>query len=131
MPHKSRLPEFLKSLHRKIERQNDISIRAYRFDGEFGNNGGITSWLNKKGIAHEKTIIKRYHMNGVVERGFRSEREKSSSMLYDATVAGQILAVLGSRTTETLGTATIPGIFFGRRLLSWRSGTRTVPPLEL
>jgi hypothetical protein len=70
-------------------------------------------------------------MNGVVERGFRSEREKSSSMLYDATVAGQILAVLGSRTTETLGTATIPGIFFGRRLLSWRSGTRTVPPLEL
>ncbi|KAG9512183.1 hypothetical protein KCU93_g10402, partial [Aureobasidium melanogenum] len=105
---KHELPAKLKALHKRIERKHGITIAAYRLNNELPKYGKITRWIKKHGITIKPAIPYRHHMNGVAERGFRTERERSSAMMRETHLAGRVADIIGKRTQEALEHTTIP-----------------------
>jgi hypothetical protein len=101
---KDKIPEVFRHLHRSIEKRNNITIRAYRLDNEFPLYGELRDWLQRHAISLENSVPHTHHMNGVAERGFRTDRERASAMLQEATnsVSSTICKILGTRTEEAM-----------------------------
>ena len=101
---KDKVPEVFRHLHRTIEKRNNMTIRAYRLDNEFPLYGELRDWFQRHAISLENSVPHTHHMNGVAERGFRTERERASAMLQEATksVSSTISKILGTRTEEAM-----------------------------
>jgi len=101
---RDKIPEIFRQLHRTIERRHDLKIRTYRLDNEFPSHGALRDWFRRHAISLETTVPYTHHMNGVAERGFRTDRERASAMLQEATdnISTRISQILGTRTEETL-----------------------------
>jgi hypothetical protein len=101
---KDKIPEVFRHLHRTIEKRNNITIRAYRLDNEFPLYGELRDWFQRHAISVENSVPYTHHMNGVAERGFRTNRERASAMLQEATnsVSSTISKILGTRTEEAM-----------------------------
>jgi hypothetical protein len=78
---KDKVPEVFRHLHRTIEKRNNITIRTYRLDNELPNYGELRDWFQRHAISLENSVPNTHHMNGVAERGFRTDRERASAML--------------------------------------------------
>ena len=87
-----------------IEKRNNITIRAYRLDNELPHYGELRDWFQRHAISLENSVPHTHHMNGVAERGFRTDRERASAMLQEATnsVSTTISKILGTRTEEAM-----------------------------
>ncbi|KAH0166409.1 hypothetical protein KCU67_g4321, partial [Aureobasidium melanogenum] len=109
---KHQLPAVFKKLHKRIERKHDITIATYRMDNELPSYGKIKRYVEKHGITLEVAIAYRHHMNGAIERGFRTERERASAMIRETQLAGRITDILGNRTHEALLHTSIPEEFW-------------------
>jgi hypothetical protein len=96
-----------KELHRSIERQFGVEIRAYRFDGEF-QIGEVKDWVTRKSIAIQTVLPDQHHMAGVVERSFRTIREKAAPMVQERTISGQLFRLIDNRSQQLLRETTIP-----------------------
>lgn len=105
---KHQLPAALKKLHKRIERRHSVTIATYRFDNELPKYNKVVRWVEKHGVTMEKAVPYQHYMNGVVERGFRTGRERSSAMLRETHLAGRIADIIGRRTQETLANSSIP-----------------------
>jgi hypothetical protein len=101
---KDKIPEVFRHLHRTIEKRNNITVRAYRLDNEFPLYGELRDWFQRHAISLENSVPYTHHMNGVAERGFRTDRERASAMLQEATnsVSSTISKILGTRTEEAM-----------------------------
>ncbi|OAQ57917.1 integrase core domain-containing protein [Pochonia chlamydosporia 170] len=101
---KDKIPEVFRHLHRTIEKRNNITIRAYRLDNEFPLYGELRDWFQRHAISLENSVPYTHHMNGVAERGFRTDRERASAILQEATnsVSATISKILGTRSEETM-----------------------------
>lgn len=99
---KDKIPNVFRHLHRTIEKRNNITIRAYRLDNEFPSYGELRDWFQRHAISLENSVPHTHHMNGVAERGFRTDRERASAMLQEATnsISSTISKILGTRTEE-------------------------------
>lgn len=101
---KDNIPEVFRHLHQTIEKRNNMTIRAYRLDNEFPLYGELRDWFQRHAISLENSVPYTHHMNGVAERGFRTDRERASAMLQEATnsVSSTISKILGTRTEEAM-----------------------------
>lgn len=101
---KNKIPEVFRHLHRTIEKRNNVTIRAYRLDNEFPLYGELRDWFQRHAISLENSVPYTHHMNGVAERGFRTDRERASAILQEATnsVSATISKILGTRSEETM-----------------------------
>ena len=101
---KDKIPEVFRHLHRTIEKRNNMMIRAYRLDNEFPLYGELRDWFQRHAISLENSVPYTHHMNGVAERGFRTDRERASAMMQEATnsVSATISKILGTRTEEAM-----------------------------
>ena len=108
---KSEALEKIQNLHRMIETTHNTTIRKYRLDGEFSKIGTLQQWASKKGITIQPTVPYEHFMNGIAERGFRTEREKASAMMREANlqnVGPRIMNILDARTQEKLRETSLP-----------------------
>ncbi|KAG9759970.1 hypothetical protein KCU73_g3120, partial [Aureobasidium melanogenum] len=105
---KSELPQKLKKMHKRIERRHNLTIAAYRLDNELPSYNKVKRWVEKHGISVEPAIPYRHFMNGVVERGFRTERERASAMMRETHLAGRIADIVGRRAHEALSNTLVP-----------------------
>lgn len=80
-------------------------------DNELPSFKAITKFFESKGITIEPSVSFDHHMNGVAERGFRTDREKASSMMFEAnlsSVGQRILSILDVRTQQSLRQVPLP-----------------------
>ena len=107
---KDKIPEVFRHLHRTIEKRNNMTIRAYRLDNEFPLYGELRDWFQRHAISLESSVPYTHHMNGVAERGFRTDRERASAMLQEATssISSTISKILGTRTEEVMRNVSLP-----------------------
>jgi len=104
---KGEVSEAFRRLHRRIEKEHNITIRRYRCDNEFAK-GQIGSWCRRHNITLEVTAPYAHHMNGVAERNMRTIREKAASMVQDTTISGQISKIISEKSNELLRGSSIP-----------------------
>ena len=93
-------------VHTMIERTHGATIRRYRFDNEFLQRKLIT-FVQSKGISVEPTVPFGHWMNGVAERGMRTERDKASAMLGEHIVSKRITTIIRYRAEEDLRQSSI------------------------
>jgi hypothetical protein len=101
------MPKAFKSMHNEIEMEHGVTIRAYRFDGQF-QVGPVAAWLEAKHVATEPTVPYQHHMAGVAERTMRTIREKAAPMAQEVEIAGQIGRIIKGKGDEILRQTTIP-----------------------
>ena len=128
---KDEIPQGVRRLLKLAERTHQFKTRRVRFDNELFNNGLITAWLNKHSITIEPTAAYAHNQNGVAERGHRTERDKSSAMLQEASVASRVRTIISERGQELLRNTEIseslwPEAFAHAIWLKNRSPTRAL-----
>lgn len=101
---KDKIPEVFRHLHRTIGKLNNMSVCAYRLNNEFPLYGELRDWFQRHAISLENSVPYTHHMSSVAERGFRTDRERASAMLQEATnsVSSTISKILGTRTEEAM-----------------------------
>lgn len=98
---KKELPELFAKLHNTIQNSLNITIRNYRFDGEF-NPGPIARYLQRKNIPYETIEPYAHYQNGVAERPNRTIREKGAAMVQEDNVIRRIHNITVGRTQELM-----------------------------
>lgn len=104
---KGDLPEVFIRLHTLIETSLGITIRNYRFDGEFWQ-GRIKQWLTARGVGAEPSVAYAHHQNGAAERNNRTIREKAAPLIQEYTISGQTSRIINGRAAEDLREKTLP-----------------------
>lgn len=85
LKHKNEAFDRFCSFKRLVENQTGFRVKIYRSDNgtEFCNNK-FTSYFDKHGIQHQRTMRYTPQQNGMAERTIRTLVEKASCMLHDA-----------------------------------------------
>ena len=78
---KDQLLVVCRDMHNRIETKYNIKIKAYRLDNELPGYLIFREWVSTHGLTLEPTVPGSHHMNGVAERGFRTDRDKAAAMM--------------------------------------------------
>lgn len=105
---KDQLLVLFRDMHNRLERRYNIKIRAYRMDNELPGYGIFTDWTRKHGITLEPGVSGSHHMNGVAERGFRTEREKAASIMQDNDLSDRIKGIIKRDAERFLEDSALP-----------------------
>ncbi|KAL7767857.1 hypothetical protein ACKLNR_002158 [Fusarium oxysporum f. sp. zingiberi] len=104
---KSELPAVFQQNHLEIETGLGITIRGYRFDGEF-YLGPIGAWLTQRHVPFEPTVPYAHYMGGAHERVNRIIREKAAPMIQELSISGQISKIITEHAVEKIKETTLP-----------------------
>ena len=107
MKTKDELSELTQTLLQKIQRTYDIKIRRVRYDNEF-NTTVLNTWFETQGISIEPAVPYAHHQNGVAERVFRTERERSAAMVQEHILPDRVYNIIEGNANELLRNSTIP-----------------------
>lgn len=107
MARKKDLFKSFRKLHRKIEKEFNVEVRAYRFDGEFAH-GAVGKYVTKKGVRVELTVPYAHYMGGAHERVNRIIREKAAPIIQEHTIAGQLTKIISEKAVETIRESSLP-----------------------
>lgn len=93
IPFKSDIPDVVERVLTKLETQAGARVRMIRTDngGEYVNKQ-LGTWLEKKGIVHQKTAPYTPEQNGSAERLNRTLLERVRAMLQDARLGKELWA---------------------------------------
>jgi len=105
------MPAVFKSLHQDIEKSHGVTIRNYRFDGQF-QVGKVRAFTNRHHIGTENTIPYQHHMAGVAERNMRTIREKANPMLTEGEVSRRYIHLFSEKSHELLRNCTMPELLW-------------------
>lgn len=104
---KSGLEHTFKGLHRFLERAEGLTIRNYRFDGEFDSRA-IRTWLQSKGVGVELTAPHQHYQNGIAEAANRRIRERTAPLLQEQAIMDKYSNIFVEKGIESLRVAALP-----------------------
>jgi len=90
-------------------------VRRIRIDNEFVANK-ITTYFEVKGIAIESTAPYHHYQNGVAERNFWTERERTAAMLRKTLLPQRIRNIIVDTADELLQASSAPEKLFSARV---------------
>ena len=94
-------------LLKKIQRAENMLIRRIRTDNEFIHTE-VKAFCAEKGITLEYTAPRSAFQNGVAERQFRTEREKTATMIQEHILPDRIAGIIRGHAEEMLRNSTAP-----------------------
>ena len=98
---KKELISLFLNMLKQIERVHDIKVKRVRTDNEFVNNR-TEAYFEKKNIVKEPTALYHYYQNEMIERNFRTERERTIAMLRETLLSERIRNIITDTTDELL-----------------------------
>ena len=90
-----------------VERIYNITIRRVRIDNEFVGNR-TEAYFNEKGIAKEPTAPYHHYQNGVAERNFRTERERTAAMIQETILPNRTRDIIIGIADELVQSSSSP-----------------------
>ena len=104
---KSEIGPLFRKMLARIETVHNTKIRVIRGDNEMFEND-TRKWCEQKGIQLEPTVPYAHHQNGVAERNFRTEREKTAAMLQEHTLPKRTARIIEGLRDDMLRNCTAP-----------------------
>lgn len=104
---KDQIPAIFRSLHRGIETQFKITIRGYRFDGEF-HQGSIDRYLERHHVRSEVTVAYSHYMGGSHERVNRTLRDKAAPMIQEHAITSRLTRIITEPALHTIRNSKLP-----------------------
>lgn len=104
---KDQIPAVFRKMHRGAETQFKITIRGYRFDGEF-YQGAIGRYLERHHVRSEVTVAYSHYMGGSHERVNRTLRDKAAPMIQEHAITSQLTKVITEPALHTIKNSKLP-----------------------
>lgn len=128
---KDEIPTILRDMHKRLEKENNVVIRRYRFDNELIISHAARDWFKKHGITIEPTAPYTHHQVGVAERLNRTDREITASILQENTLGKQLSKIIRENGEEMLRQTKLPSSLWSSAMshaiyLKNRSPTRAL-----
>lgn len=104
---KSEIGSLFRKMLNRIETGYKTKIRRIRADNEMFENDTKT-WCEEKGVQIEPAVPYAHHQNGVAERNFRTERERTATMIQEHTLPKRTARIIEGLRDDMLRNCTAP-----------------------
>lgn len=102
------LVQILIEMIKRIERTHKMKVRRIRMDNEFARTDELKAFLSANGITSEPAASYHHYQNGVAERNFRTQRERTAAMIQENNLPQRIRNIILGSADEILKSSTIP-----------------------
>lgn len=104
---KSEIGPLFRKMLTRIETVYKTKVRIIRGDNEMFENDTV-KWCEQRGIQLEPAVPFAHHQNGVAERNFRTERERTAAMLQEHTLPKRTARIIEGLRDDMLRNCTAP-----------------------
>lgn len=104
---KAEIGSLFRKMLNRIETGYNTRIRRIRADNKLFEND-TKKWYKERGVQIEPAVPYGHHQNGVAERNFRTERERTATMIQEHTLPKRTAKIIEGLRDDMLRNCTAP-----------------------